>query len=166
MAKRTGAEPEVLHRQAQEALLSGLRRGDDVYDLMEAVAPAHVRGRFTPDVAMLELAVTALELACPSDAEPLTYEGLRERYLPEVTFRGRVEHRNSQYALYAAACMRGGLQPDLLSDAGWWQSPLWTYAVFAVVIYARAAAERSDVALSEIAQRIAVGHGIELPATR
>jgi hypothetical protein len=39
--------------------------------------------------------------------------------LPEVTFRGRVEHRNSQYALYAAACMRGGLQPDPLSDAGW-----------------------------------------------
>jgi len=129
------------------------------------VAPAHVRGRFTPDVAMLELAVTALELTCPPGAEPLAYEGLRERYLPEVTFRGRVEHRNSQYALYAAACMHGGLQPDLLSDAGWWQSPLWTYAVFAVVIYARAAAERLDVALSEIAQRIAVGHGIELPVT-
>src|SRR3954469_19774233 len=72
--------------------------------------------------------------------------------------RPSVERRNSQYALYAAACMRGGLQPDLLSDAGWWQSPLWTYAVFAVVIYARAAAERWYVALSEIAQRIAVGH--------
>src|SRR3954452_12157232 len=79
MAKRTGADPEVLHRQAQEALLSGLRRGDDVYNLMEAVAPAHVRGRFTPDVAMLELAVTALELPCPPGAEPLAYEGLRER---------------------------------------------------------------------------------------
>jgi hypothetical protein len=107
----------------------------------------------------------ALELACPPGAKPLTYEGLRERYLPEVSFRGRVEHRNSQYALYAAACRRGGLQPHLLGDAGWWQSPLWTYAVFAVVIYARAAAERLDVALSEIAQRIAVVHGIELPVT-
>ncbi len=49
--------------------------------------------------------------------------------MPEVTFRGRVEHRrNSQYALYAAACMRGGMQPELLSDAGWWQTPLWRYA--------------------------------------
>jgi hypothetical protein len=56
-----------------------------------------------------------------------------------------VEHRNSQYALYAAACLRGGLQPDLLSDAGWWQTPLWQYAVFAVVIYSRAAAERLAV---------------------
>src|SRR4051794_37370221 len=144
-------------------MLSGLVRGDDVEGLMMAVAPNHVPGRFSPDVAILELAVTALELACPSGAEPLTYEGLRERYLPEVTFRGRVEHRNSQYALYAAACMRGGLQPDLLHDTGWWQSPLWSYAVFAVVIYARAAADRLEVALGEIAQRIAVRHGIKLP---
>src|SRR4051794_2547644 len=51
-----------------------------------------------------------------------------------------MEHRNSQYALYAAACVRGGLQPDLLSDAGWWQTPLWQDAVYAVVIYSRAAA--------------------------
>src|SRR3954462_6604499 len=48
----------------------------------------------------------------PLAPSPLEYEGLRERYLPEVTFRGRVEHRNSQYAIYAAACMPGGPQPD------------------------------------------------------
>jgi len=163
MARGVRVDPDVLHRQAQEAVLSGLVRGDDIHDLMIAMAPNHVPGRFSPDVAMLELAATALELACPSGAEPLTYEGLRERYLPEVTFRGRVEHRNSQYALYAVACMRGGLQPDLLHDTGWWQSPLWSYAVFAVVIYTRAAAERLDVALGEIARRIAVRHDIKLP---
>src|SRR4051794_5641885 len=89
---------------------------------MAAAALSPVSGRFTPDVALLELAVTALHIACPAGAEPLEYEGLRERYLPEVAFRGRVEHRNSQYALYAAACMRGGLQPDLPRDAGWCQS--------------------------------------------
>ena len=82
--------------------------------------------------------------------------------MPEVTFRGRVEHRNSQYALYAAACMRGGLQPDLLSDAGWWQTPLWQYAVYAVVIYSRAAAECVAVSVAEIALRIAARHGLEL----
>jgi hypothetical protein len=125
VTKRERIDPDVLHRDAQLAVLSGLARGDDVYDLMAAAAPSHVPGWFTPDVALLELAVTALELAGPAGAEPLMYEGLRERYLPEVTFRGRVEHRNSQYALYAAACMRGGLQPDLLRDAGWWQTPLW-----------------------------------------
>ena len=127
------------------------------------MAPTHVPGHFTPDVAMLELALTALDLACPPGADPLEYEGVRERYLPEVRFCGRVEHRNSQYALYAAACMRGGLQPDLLSDAGWWQSPLWEYAVFAVVIYCRAAAERLAVPLDEIARRITDRHRLELP---
>ena len=145
-------------------MLSGLATGDDVYDLMAAAAPSHVPGWFTPDVALLELAGTALDLACPAGAEPLVYEGLRERYLPEVTFRGRVDHRNSQYALYAAVRMRGGLQPDLVNDAGWWQTPLWQYAVFALVIYSRAAAERLAVPVEDIARRIASRHGLELTA--
>ena len=145
-------------------MLSELATGDDVYDLMAAAAPSHVPGWFTPDVALLELAVTALDLACPAGAEPLKYEALRERYLPEVTFRGRVEHRNSQYTLYAAACMRGGLQPHLLSDAGWWQTPLWQYAVFAVVIYSRAAAARLAVPVEEIVRRVAARQGLELTA--
>ena len=164
VTKRERIDHDVLHRRAQVAVLSGLAAGDDAYDLMTAAAPGHVPGWFTPDVALLELAVTSLELACPAGAEPLEYEGLRERYLPEVTFRGRVEHRNSQYALYAAACMRGGLQPDLLSDAGWWQTPLWQYAVYAVVIYSRAAAGRLTVPVEEIARRVAARHGLELSA--
>lgn len=47
--------------------------------------PSHVRAWFTPDVAVLELAVTALGLASIAGLPPLEYEGLRERYLPEVT---------------------------------------------------------------------------------
>ncbi len=145
-------------------MLSGLARGYDVDGLIAAAAPSHVPGWFTPDVALLDAAATALELACPPGSAPLEYEGLRERYLPEVTFRGREEHRNSQYAIYAAACMRGGLQPDLLHDAGWWRTPLWQYAVFAVVIYSRAAAERLRVPLEEIVARIAARHGLDLTA--
>jgi hypothetical protein len=122
VAKQSGVDRKVLHRRAQIAMLSGLARGDAVYDVVEALAPNRVRHDSAPDVALLELAVTALDLACPPGAEPLEYEGLREQYLPEVRFRGRVEHRNSQYALYAAAGMRGGLKPDLLSDAGRWQT--------------------------------------------
>ena len=163
MKRPERVDRDLLHRRAPVAVLSGLARGDDVYDLVAAAAPSHVPGRFTPDVAPLELAVTALDLACPAGAEPLEYEALRERFLPEVTFRGRVEHRNSQYALYAAACMRG-VQPDLLSDAGWGQTPLWQYAVFAVAIYSRVAAERLAVPVAEIARRIAARHGLELTA--
>ncbi|WP_245785027.1 hypothetical protein [Geodermatophilus amargosae] len=124
MTKPERIDQDVLHRRAQVAVLSGLAACDDVSNLMAAAASSVVLGGFTPDVALLELAVTVLDLACPAGAEPLVCEGLRECHLPEVTFRGRVEHRNSQYALYAAACTRGGLQPDLLSDAAWWQTPL------------------------------------------
>ncbi len=109
VAERERINPAILHRRAQVAMLSGLARGDDVSDLMAAAAPSHVPGWFTPDVALLQLAVTALDLASPPGAEPLACQGLRERCLPEVTFRGRVEHRNSQYAptpppACAAAC--------------------------------------------------------------
>jgi hypothetical protein len=128
--------------------------GDDVHELMAAAEPSHVPGPFTLSDALLELAVPALDSPVrPPGAEPLRYQGLRERYLPEVRFRGHVEHRNSQYALYAAACIRGGLQPDLVNDAGWWQAPLWRYAVFALVIYSRAAAERLAVPVEVIERR-------------
>jgi len=44
------------------------------------VAPAQVPGRFTPNVAMLELAVTALELACRLVVVPaVDLRGLRCR---------------------------------------------------------------------------------------
>lgn len=160
MARKHHPDPEVLRTQAQVAVLAAMRRGDDLDQLTEAVAPSDIRGWFTPDVAILELAVTALQLATPVGTQPLMYEGLRERYLPEVQFRGRTEHRSSQYALYAAACMRGGLQPDLLNDAGWWQTRLWTYAVCALLIYARAAAERQGTSLARIAYDIATHHDL------
>ena len=79
MTKWKRIDQDVLHRRAQVAVLSGLAAGDDVYDLMTAAAPSHVPGWFTPDAALHDLAVSALDLACPASAEPLEYEGLRER---------------------------------------------------------------------------------------
>ncbi len=58
--------------------------------------------------------------------------------------------------------MRGGLQPDLLGDADWWQTPLWHYALFAVVIYSRAASEGLGRSVDDITRRIAARHGREL----
>ena len=74
--------------------------------------------------------------------------------------------RNSQYALYAAACMRGGHQLNCSATPAGWQTPLWRYAVFTVVIYSRAAAERLGVPLEEITRRIAARHHLELPERR
>jgi hypothetical protein len=156
--KKDRVDQDVLRRQAQVAALEGMLRGDDLTILLESVSRSDVPHWFTPDVAILQLAVTALGLACPPGAEPLAYEGLRERYLPEVDFRGRTSLRNSQYALYAAASMRGGLEPDLLNDAGWWNPRLWMYAVHALVIYSRAAADRTGRPIDEIVNEIAATH--------
>jgi hypothetical protein len=64
-----------MHRRAQVAVLSGLAAGDDVYHLTAAAAPSHMLGWFTPDVALLALAVMALDLACPAGVEPLELRG-------------------------------------------------------------------------------------------
>ena len=73
---------------------------------------------------------------------------------------GRVQHRNSQYALYATACIRGGVQPDLANDAGWWNTRLWICAVSALLIYSQAAAERSDLTVEQVASELARRHNL------
>ena len=156
MARRRDVDADVLHRDAQVAVLSRLARGeDDVFELMTAVLPYDVRGYFTPDVALLEVAAAALGLACPSGAERLQYEGLTDRYLNDLMLEGKTLRRRTQYALYAAACLRGGPHPDLLGEAGHWEPRLWTYAVSAVVLYSRAAADRTELSVAEVAQKVA-----------
>ena len=167
MVKRRGEDPGVLHRNAQVRILSGLAAGDDdVLVLLGAVAPCDVPGLFTPDVALLEVAATALGLACPPGSDPLEYEGLTDRYLSDQMLDGRTLRYRTQYALYAAACLRGGLHPDLLGDAGGWEPRLWTYAVSAVVLYVRAAADRAGLTVPQVAVKVAGEVGVQLPAAR
>jgi hypothetical protein len=163
MATRQGEDPDVLHRKAQVRALSRLAAGEeDVFELVGALAPFDVRHDFTPDVALLEVAAAALGLACPPGSDPLEYEGLTDRYLPDQILTGRTLPQRTQYAIYAAACMRGGLLPDLLREAGGWEPRLWTYAVSAVVLYTRAAADRRGRAVPDIAIAIARERGLEL----
>jgi hypothetical protein len=80
-------------------------------------------------------------------------EGLRERFLPECTFRGR-EIKKLQYAVLAAAALQGGTEPDLLEVAWWQTDDFWQYALFAAVAYIRAAASRAGVPVrQDLAQR-------------
>lgn len=152
--------PDELHRQAQLAALQALDDGADAPALLAAVGTAHQPEHFTPDVALLELAATALGLATRDGQPMLAYEGLRERYLPEVAFSGRVEHRNSQYALYANACLGGGLEPDLLNDCGWWRTPLYVYAAYALLIYSRAAADRRTLEVTAVVTLVREAHAL------
>lgn len=72
MAKRAGVSSDDLHRHAQEAELRGRYNGDAPRDLIDAVAHCHLPDSFTADVTMPDVAVTALTLACPTGAEPLS----------------------------------------------------------------------------------------------
>lgn len=167
MVGRRDVAADVLHQDAQVTVLSRLARGeDDVFELMTAVLPYDVRGHFAPDVALLEVAAAALGLACPPGAERLQYEGLTDRYLNDLVLEGKTLRRRTQYALYAAACLRGGLHPDLLGEAGHWEPRLWTYAVSAVVLYTRAAAERTGRSVAEVALTVADELHLPLPVAQ
>ena len=128
---------------ARGILLDGLARDADVVELVSELAPLHPRDNTFPGEVFLGLAADALDWCRARRAEPLSLEGLRERFLPERVFRGR---RNSkfQYAVLAAAALHGGTEPDLLEEVAWWQADdFWQYALFAAVAYIRAAASRA-----------------------
>jgi hypothetical protein len=111
---------------------------------------------------LLELAADAIEESGASRDDPIDYEDIRARYLPEAAFRGRNEHHKSHYALQAAAMIRAGVQPDLLGEIYWWNTDdLWEYALYALVIYIRVAAGRSGRSVAEVCAQLAGRHGVD-----
>src|SRR6266568_1875839 len=130
---------------ARRVLLDGLARDADVVELVSELAPLHPRDNTFPGEVFLRAAADALDWCGASRAEPLSLEGLRERFLPERVFRGR-QNSKFQYAVLAAAALQGGTEPDLLEEVAWWQADdFWQYALFAAVAYIRAAASRVGV---------------------
>ena len=102
----------------------------------------------------LRLAADALEWCRASPADPLPLEGLRERFLPEATFRGR-QNAKLRYAVPAAAAVHGGTEPDLLDEVASWQTDdFWQYAMYAAVAYIRAAASRAGVPVRQACQEL------------
>src|ERR1700685_2207713 len=127
---------------ARQTLLDGLARDADIFELVSELAPLHPRDNTFPGEVFLHLAADALDWCEASRQQPLALEGIRERFLPECTVRGR-ENRKLQYAVLAAAALHGGAEPDLLDEVRWWQTDdFWEYALFAAVAYLRAAAGR------------------------
>jgi hypothetical protein len=95
---------------------------------------------------------------------PLEYQGLTDRYLSDLELSGRTLRHRTYYAIHAAACMRGGLLPDLLGEAGAWQPKLWTYAVSAALLYSRAAADRLKLTVPDVARQLAAALELDLAA--
>jgi hypothetical protein len=140
---------------ARRIVLDGLARDADLFELVTELAPLHPRNNTFPGEVFLHLAANALDWCGASRQQPLALEGIRERFLPECTFRGR-ENRKLQYAVLAAAAWHGGAEPDLLDEVAWWQTDdFWEYAMFAAIAYVRAAVDRAGVPTREACQQLA-----------
>jgi hypothetical protein len=134
---------------ARRVLLDGLARDADIFELLSELAPLHPRNNTFPGEVFLHVAADALEWCGASRVNPLPLEGLRDRFLPECTFRGR-QNAKLQYAVLAAAAVHGGTEPDLLDEVASWQADdFWQYAMYAAVAYIRAAASRADVPMHQ-----------------
>jgi len=148
---------------ARRMLLDGLARDTDIFELLDGLASLHPRNDTFPGEVFLRLAADALEWSGASRAEPLPLQGLRERFLPEATFRGR-QNAKLQYAMLAAAAVHGGTEPDLLDEVASWQADdFWQYAMYAAVAYIRAAADRAGVAVRQACRDLGEGPGDQTP---
>ncbi len=140
---------------ARQILLGGLARDTEMFELLGELAPLHPRNDTFPGEVFLNVAADALDWCDASRAAPLALEGMRERFLPECTLRGR-QNKKLQFAVLAAAALRGGTEPDLLDEVAWWQTDdFWQYALYAAVAYIRAAAGRAGVPVPQVCQELA-----------
>jgi hypothetical protein len=147
-------DAEQLRQAAHAAVLDGLRAGQSLADIERAVARCRVRGKYEPDLAMLELIIAALDNAEVGRDRPLDISDWRQRFLPEINFRNRhTEVQRLVYALHTAAAFRTGLCPDILDDTyGWGGAALLPYATRAAVMTIRATSAAGD--LQEACDRI------------
>jgi hypothetical protein len=140
-----------------------LTAGQDLDSIMERLAALHPRNTTFPAEVLLELAAEAIAESEASPAEPIHYEGMRDRYHPEFHFRGKSQQHKSHYALMAAAMIKAGVYPDLLDEAyGWGIDDMWEYAFYALVLSARVAAERTGRPPESVAAAIAKRQSVEL----
>ncbi len=150
--RRPDAEDRL---DAIRTALHGIAGHADPLDVAPALAALHPKNDTFPGEVLLALAADALDEAGASRDHPVSYEGLRERYLPEIEFRGRFEHHKSHYALQAAAVIHGGVEPDLRGGVTWWnRNDLWLWSLYALVIYVRVAAERTGTTVGAVCESV------------
>ena len=111
----------------------------------------------------MRLAAEVVADTVAAGAGPVDCEGLRERHLEEIRFRGR-ENRKFQFAVLSSAAVSGGLEPDLLDEVIWWGTDdFWRYALLAAISIVRASAEKREVSVEELFGELADRHNISLP---
>lgn len=143
--------------------LSAIINGFTDSDVHLELLALHPRHDTFPGELYLEMAVDVLELAAPSRDEPIEYEGLITRHLPDLKLRGRSQHEHMKYAMLTPPAWRGGLAPDLLGEVHYWVDDYWVVALDALAIYVRATAERTGRSVTDVCAWLAERHGITLP---
>jgi hypothetical protein len=153
--------------QAIRIALHGISTGADLDELRVQLAPLHPPHDTFPGEMLLELAADAIEGSGASRAQPIEFEQIRERYLPERGPLTKTQHHKSKYAIRAAAMIRAGVDPGLLDEVGWWSTDdLWVWALDALIVYVRVAADRLDVPIDVVCERLAAHHEVKLSASR
>ena len=151
-------------RVAIQIALAGLAHGRHLIDIAAQLAPLHPPNDTFPGELLLDLAADALDVAGASRDAPLEFEGIRQRYLPESLARTKAQRHKSKFALRAAAMVHGGVDPGLLDEVQWWRTDdLWSWSLEALVVYVRAAADRSGQPVASVARRIGAERHMVIP---
>jgi hypothetical protein len=151
------------HVRAAQLALESLAAGASPGELKIKLEPLHPPHDTFPGEVLLELAADAIDEAGASRAEPIEFEGIRDRYLPECTAHTKEQHYKSAFAIRAAAMTRAGVDPGLLDEAGRWRADdLWMWSVDALVVYIRVAADRTSTSVADVCQRLAARQGIDI----
>lgn len=146
-----------------EIVLSGMARGRDLDEIAAEISPMAPERSLFPGDVLLELAADVIDESGATRDRPLDTDQIRRRLLPEDRAHTRAQHYKVEFAIRAAAMIRGGVDPALVDNAGWWQiNDLWIWALEAVVVYLRAAAEHADVPVADICAGVAARHDITL----
>jgi hypothetical protein len=164
MAKQKGPTTED-RATAIGVALSGIAGGLELGEIAARLEPLHPKNNTFPGEVLLELAADAIEESGASREQPLEFDGIRKRHLPEDRAHTRAQHHKAEYALRAAAMVRAGVDPGLLDEVNWWRTDdLWFWALQALVTYVRAASEHRAEPVSGICGRVASRHGVQLTA--
>ena len=150
----------------------GCGRGNVEGDLAAGDGPSALRSKLDrlgrtrslqTSVVLLELAADALEESGASRQNPIDFADIRERYLPECTAHTKEQHYKSEFAIRAAAMIRAGVDPGVLDEVSWWRiDDLWIWAADSLVVYVRAAADRTGEQVSRVCEQLAERHGGDL----
>ena len=142
------SSPVPIEGDPVSMLLDGLEHDADLESLHRAVGEFFMLVRSASPRGLLELAAAAF-LACgASSADPLEFDELERRYLPEWPARGNTARQKRRYALQAAILLSSGVEPE---NTSWWRSnDLWSHAFDAVIVFVRAASERRQVPIAAI----------------